>query len=104
MAYAGRYDGKSCPGCNMNGLVSVLLSSFLGACFGAIAGSFLTVVVHRLPRVMDTGDERIPLASYVSGLAWPSSHCPHCCHRVIFRDLIPILSFAALRGRCRFCG
>jgi leader peptidase (prepilin peptidase)/N-methyltransferase len=86
----------------MNGLVSVF-SSFLGACLGAVAGSFLNVVIHRLPHLIDAGDGRVSLATYISGLAWPPSHCPSCGHHLKLRDNIPILSYVVLRGRCRFC-
>ena len=54
-------------------------------------GSFLNVVVHRLPRNRSLRD---PL--------W--SACPHCDHRIRWYDNLPILSFLLLRGRCRDCG
>ncbi len=57
---------------------------------GAIFGSFLNVVVHRLPRH----------ESVVS----PPSHCPACGTPVKPYDNIPILSWLALRGHCRGCG
>ncbi len=53
-------------------------------------GSFLAVVVERLPR----GESII----------WPGSHCRSCDIRLRSRDLLPILSFALSRGRCRHCG
>jgi len=56
---------------------------------GALAGSFLNVVVHRLPRR--------------ESLVRPASHCPHCGVPVKPYDNIPILSFLLLRGRCRSC-
>jgi len=86
----------------MNGLAPAFLS-LLGVCFGAVAGSFLNVVIHRLPRLIESGDERVTFARCVSGLAWPPSHCPRCEHRLRACDNIPILSYAMLRGRCRFC-
>ncbi|MFL5895111.1 MAG: prepilin peptidase [Thermoleophilaceae bacterium] len=58
--------------------------------FGAAAGSFLNVVVWRVPR----GE------SIVS----PPSHCPKCGTRIRARDNVPILSWLLLRGRCRACG
>ncbi|TVR01470.1 MAG: prepilin peptidase [Deltaproteobacteria bacterium] len=57
--------------------------------WGAIWGSFLNVVIWRLPRGMN--------------LARPDSHCPHCGHPVRWRDNIPILSWLLLRARCRDC-
>ena len=57
---------------------------------GAIFGSFLNVVAHRVPRG----------GSIVS----PPSACPDCGARIRARDNVPILSYLALRGRCRDCG
>jgi leader peptidase (prepilin peptidase)/N-methyltransferase len=59
------------------------------AAFGLIIGSFLNVVAHRLPR----GES----------LATPGSHCPACDAPVKPLDNIPVLSWLALRGRCRTC-
>lgn len=87
----------------MNGFSVVVVLSFVGACFGAVAGSFLNVVIHRVPRLIDSHDGHVSAAEYISGLAWPPSHCPGCHHRLGWRDNVPILSYFALRGRCRFC-
>jgi len=57
---------------------------------GAIFGSFLNVVVHRLPRH--------------ESLVSPASHCPRCDTPVKPYDNIPILSWLLLRGHCRSCG
>jgi len=62
----------------------------MGAGAGAVVGSFLTVVVHRLPR----GES----------VVWPGSHCPRCGHRLRFYENIPLLSYLLQRGRCRACG
>ena len=56
---------------------------------GTCIGSFLNVVVYRLPR----GES----------IVFPSSHCPHCGRAIKWYDNIPIVSFLLLRGRCRFC-
>jgi leader peptidase (prepilin peptidase)/N-methyltransferase len=56
---------------------------------GAIIGSFLNVVIHRLPR-----EESIVL---------PSSRCPSCGAAIAFYDNVPVLSYLVLRGRCRGC-
>jgi leader peptidase (prepilin peptidase)/N-methyltransferase len=58
--------------------------------FGLIVGSFLNVVIHRLPR-----DESI---------VHPGSHCPSCRAPVHWYDNLPLLSYLWLRGRCRGCG
>src|ERR1700704_492059 len=63
---------------------------YIGAgIFGAIIGSFLNVVIHRLPR-----EESIVL---------PSSRCPSCGAAIAFYDNVPILSYVLLLGRCRSC-
>jgi len=56
---------------------------------GAVVGSFLNVVIHRLPR----GES----------LVWPGSHCPYCGHSIRWFDNLPVLSWLILRGRCRDC-
>lgn len=56
---------------------------------GLIFGSFANVLVHRLPRS----------ESIVS----PPSHCPSCGHCLAWYDNIPLISYMALRGRCRHC-
>jgi leader peptidase (prepilin peptidase) / N-methyltransferase len=57
-------------------------------CFGAIIGSFLNVVILRLPR-----------GETLTG----RSHCPKCGHTLGALDLVPIFSFIFLKGRCRYC-
>ena len=60
-------------------------------CFalGAAVGSFLNVVIYRLP--LD------------KSLLYPASHCPQCFHPIPWYDNIPIVSYLVLRGRCRWC-
>jgi len=62
---------------------------FAFTALGLIVGSFLNVVIHRLPLG----------ASVVS----PPSHCPHCGRRIPLRFNLPVVSWLALRGRCAFC-
>jgi leader peptidase (prepilin peptidase)/N-methyltransferase len=57
---------------------------------GFIIGSFLNVCIDRLPRN--------------KSLISPSSHCDECNRRLGIIDLIPVLSYLILRGRCRYCG
>jgi len=71
-------------------LLSVELATVLGVFFlGASLGSFLNVVLYRVPRRQN--------------ILWPPSHCPVCCRRIALWDNIPILSWLLLRGRCRSC-
>jgi leader peptidase (prepilin peptidase) / N-methyltransferase len=57
--------------------------------FGAIVGSFLNVVILRLPEKQS--------------LLFPASHCPHCASPLRWYENIPLLSFLCLRGRCGHC-
>jgi leader peptidase (prepilin peptidase)/N-methyltransferase len=56
---------------------------------GAMIGSFLNVVIHRLPREQS--------------IVFPNSACPRCSTRIKAYDNVPILSFLILRGKCRAC-
>jgi leader peptidase (prepilin peptidase)/N-methyltransferase len=60
------------------------------ATLGAIIGSFLNVVIHRIPREQS--------------IVFPASTCPKCRVAIKFYDNIPIVSYLILRGRCRACG
>ena len=66
-------------------------SFFVGVAgaFGAIIGSFLNVCIHRLPRHQS--------------IVWPSSRCPVCAHTLSWYENVPIISYLALRARCRAC-
>lgn len=67
----------------------LLLGLYAGA-LGLVVGSYLNVVVHRLPRAEST--------------VHPRSRCPQCGAQLRVRDNLPLLSFVLLRGRCRQCG
>ncbi len=79
--------------------------------FGAIIGSFLSMLVYRLPLVLKRQWEQdcretLGLAAQPAArfnLAWPASHCPTCQAPLRFRDNVPIIGFLLLRGRCRHC-
>ncbi len=79
--------------------------------FGLLIGSFLNVVIHRLPKMMERAwaDEAAALAGDPPGneppfnLVTPRSECPNCGHRIGAFENIPIVSWLALRGRCRNC-
>lgn len=78
---------------------------------GLIVGSFLNVVIHRLPIMMRHDwvreaaliDHREPPPQALFNLAQPASHCPHCSSRIRPWENIPLLSFILLRGRCGQC-
>ena len=56
---------------------------------GAALGSFLNVLIYRLPEEMS--------------IIFPASHCPHCRKAIRFYDNIPVISYILLKGRCREC-
>ncbi len=68
-------------------LLLILALAFVG---GAVIGSFLNMLIWRLPRE--------------ESIVYPPSHCPKCNARLRFFDLLPILSYILLRGKCRYCG
>ena len=80
---------------------------------GLLVGSFLNVVILRLPKRLEHdwrsqarellghehADESAP-----PDLVRTGSHCPSCKHRLSALDNVPLVSWLALRGRCRYCG
>lgn len=80
--------------------------------FGLLIGSFLNVVIHRLPIMMER-DWRLQCAELAAqpaptfeplSLVSPRSRCPHCGRQVAALENIPILSYLLLQGRCKGCG
>lgn len=86
----------------------------LAAVFGLLVGSFLNVVILRLPaRLMHSWREQSremlelapdETATAPPGIVFESSHCPQCKHALGALENIPLLSWLALRGRCKHCG
>jgi leader peptidase (prepilin peptidase)/N-methyltransferase len=80
--------------------------------FGLLVGSFLNVVIHRLPKMMErewqaqcaelNGQTAEPTLRY--NLMVPRSACPHCGHAIGAAENIPVLSYLFLRGKCKGCG
>lgn len=56
---------------------------------GTLFGSFSTLAVYRIPRHED--------------ITHKHSYCPHCNHKLLFLDMVPILSYIFLGGKCRYC-
>lgn len=86
----------------------------LTAFFGSAVGSFLNVVIHRLPRMLEIqwkqecreflgvpAEENVEQPSY--NLLFPSSHCPNCNIKIHPLHNIPLFSYLWLRGRCAHC-
>lgn len=57
---------------------------------GLLIGSFLNVLIYRIPRE--------------ESIAFPGSHCPSCGHKLKWYDNIPLFSYLILNGKCRYCG
>lgn len=79
---------------------------------GLLVGSFLNVVIHRLPIMMQR-DWRAQAREFLDlsaepattfNLVLPNSHCPHCDYEIRAWENIPVVSWLALRGRCSSCG
>jgi len=81
---------------------------------GLLVGSFLNVVIHRLPVMLEHQwkaqcRELLEVAGHVGeevrfNLVTPRSRCPHCGHSISALENIPVLSYLFLKGRCRACG
>jgi leader peptidase (prepilin peptidase)/N-methyltransferase len=70
-------------------LVSPVVGYVVAGVFGAVTGSFLNVVIHRVP--------------LEESIVFPNSRCPSCGAVIAFYDNIPVLSYVALRAKCRSC-
>ncbi len=84
------------------------------ALLGLMVGSFLNVVIHRLPLIMER-DWRDQCAEFLEqpeqaptdeplSLSRPRSRCPHCRHAIGALENIPVISYLWLRGKCSGCG
>lgn len=93
--------------------------SLVMAALGLLVGSFLNVVIHRLPQAMDRewreeatailaatapdGPRALPPSPLLRCLVTPRSRCPRCATPVAAYDNIPVVSWLLLQGRCRAC-
>ncbi|HEX2669125.1 MAG TPA: A24 family peptidase [Gammaproteobacteria bacterium] len=86
---------------------SPLAFTFLCVLLGLLVGSFLNVVIHRLPIMLERewraeyAPETAPQERF--DLVMPRSRCPHCGHGITALENVPILSYLMLRGRCSAC-
>jgi leader peptidase (prepilin peptidase)/N-methyltransferase len=108
----------------MSEIFQLLQSSplvFTSACtaLGLMVGSFLNVVIYRLPKMMErewhaqcaelhaqAAEGALPSAVEAAryNLVVPRSACPHCGHMISALENIPIISYLLLRGKCKGCG
>ncbi|MBW4660545.1 MAG: prepilin peptidase [Drouetiella hepatica Uher 2000/2452] len=70
-------------------LLSSGLTTLITFALGAAVGSFLNVVIYRIPAGLS--------------LLFPPSRCPHCLRRLKSYDNVPVFGWLALKGRCRYC-
>lgn len=92
---------------------STMAFAFIATLFGLVIGSFLNVVIHRMPIMLMqrwrqdcrelTGHTADPAGEQPISLATPRSRCPHCGHQITALENIPVLSYLWLRGRCSAC-
>lgn len=84
----------------------------IAAGLGLLVGSFLNVVILRLPKRLEWQWKRDSLDTLGQGdlydppppgIVVEPSHCPHCGHKLSWYENIPVFSWLALRGRCRSC-
>ncbi|MEW6759516.1 MAG: A24 family peptidase [Pseudomonadota bacterium] len=90
---------------------ATLSATLVAALFGLLVGSFLNVVIHRIPKMMqresdnyvaqESGKEPPHTDRY--NLMVPRSSCPCCGHQITALENIPVISWLALRGKCRNC-
>ena len=92
-------------------LGAALLSPWVLALLGLCIGSFLNVVIHRLPLMMER-DWKLESAELLGGkveepppitLSTPRSRCPSCGHTIAWHENIPVLSYLRLGGKCAEC-
>ena len=94
---------------------SPLLFAIAAGALGLVVGSFLNVVIHRLPTMLENtwsrecrehlGDNpAITPVREPFNLLTPASRCPQCGHRITALENIPVISYLLLRGRCSGCG
>lgn len=84
----------------------------LAVVLGLVVGSFLNVVIHRLPKMMEREwaaqcaelQGKAPEAAPRYDLLVPRSACPACGHRITAIENVPLVSYLVLRGKCSACG
>lgn len=103
--------------------IDPMLTIFATGLLGLVIGSFLNLLIHRLPRMLErrwkAQCEELNASNVLAAppdlaapidtgprydLVMPRSHCPSCHTPLRVRDLVPVVSWFALRGRCAACG
>ncbi len=86
-------------------------AALVAGLLGLLIGSFLNVVIYRMPKMMqrefddacaeNCGKE--PVHTDTFNLSVPRSACPHCGHKITALENVPVISYLVLRGKCRGC-
>ena len=88
------------------------MNAALGSVFGLLLGSFLNVVIHRLPKMLERrwaaecaelSGKAADSATEKFNLLVPRSRCPKCNHGIRWYENIPVISYVMLRGKCASC-
>ena len=95
----------------IDALLDPAVATAVAAVLGLLVGSFLNVVIHRLPRMLERGWHaqcaelrgEAPPKEPTYNLVVPRSACPHCGHRIGAHENVPVVSWLVLRGRCSAC-
>jgi leader peptidase (prepilin peptidase)/N-methyltransferase len=95
-------------------LVSQGVDAALAGVLGLLIGSFLNVVIHRLPKMLErqwaaecagvAGETAAAATAEPFNLMVPHSRCPQCGHAIRWWENVPLLSYLFLRGKCSACG
>ena len=88
-----------------------LTVSLIAGLFGLLFGSFLNVLIYRLPKMMQRewdndfaeASDKEPVHTDRFNLMVPRSACPHCGHQITAMENVPVISYLALRGKCSEC-
>ena len=97
------------PAPSMDSLAVAAAAGVVGLCIG----SFLNVVIHRVPKMLERGwaeqcaelrGEELPPAQSTYNLIVPRSQCPSCGHSITALENVPIASWLVLGGKCSACG
>lgn len=98
-------------------MINILQNNYLfflitAGVLGTVIGSFLNVIIYRLPIILQREWEKdcceylkqtAPVKYEVFNLSIPSSHCPKCSIRISWWQNIPVISYILLRGKCAYC-
>jgi leader peptidase (prepilin peptidase)/N-methyltransferase len=100
----------------MDAVMAPELLPWWSCILGLVVGSFLNVVIYRLPRMMEhqwarecaefsgSAAKTVTSAQAPFNLSQPGSHCPHCGHPLAWHENLPLLSYLLLKGKCSACG